>query len=153
LALHKAGKDYPYDEKREVLDDPGDEPMDVQAVYLKQGHGRAFARVGLTEESQRSTRNAVQPGPLLDAASQPGRYFLQIRHTSTDGHAVAFTIHSFGKTERAINYFDANIGSFYFGCRGQFQDWFDWVLGLPLLGKGESYESFYADHWTLFRLK
>jgi hypothetical protein len=66
---------------------------------------------------------------------------------------MAFTIHGWGTSERAINYFDANLGAFYFGSRDRFQDWFDWVISLPLLENAASYESFYADHWTLFRLK
>jgi hypothetical protein len=155
LALHKAGDDYAYDEKKAVLVDPGDEPMRVQKVYLDRGHAKAFDEVGLKEEWNKTTKNAVQPGPLLDAASAPGMYFLQIRHTRDNGHAVAFTIHSWGTRarERAINYFDANLGAFYFGSRDQFQDWFDWVISLPLLPENAaSYESYYADHWTLFRL-
>jgi hypothetical protein len=157
LALRRAGKDYDYDEQKEVLTDPGDEPMQVQRVYLDQGHAKAFDKVGLKEEWNRWTDNAVQPGPLLAAAAQPGMYFLQIRHTRESGHAVAFTTHGWGTDERAVNYFDANLGAFYFGNRKQFQDWFDWVLSLPLLESGNppkpaSYEDYYADHWTVFRL-
>jgi hypothetical protein len=66
--------------------------------------------------------------------------------------AVAFTLHGWGTNERALNYFDANLGAFYFVSKDRFQDWFDWVISLPLLDGGESYESHYTHHWTLFRL-
>jgi hypothetical protein len=156
LVLHMRGKDFAYDDKTQVLSDPGDEPMQIQNVYVT-GHAKGFSQAGLKEDWQKSTKHAVQPGLLMDTASTSGMYFLQLRHTAESGHAVALTIHSFGASERAVNYFDANLGSFYFGCRHDFVDWFDWVLSLPMLPIGTppkptSYESHYADHWTLFRL-
>jgi hypothetical protein len=157
--LRKVVKDYAYDDKKQVLVDPGAEPMQIQRVYQDQGHAKGFDQAGLTEDWHKSKKHAVQPGPLMDTASKSGMYFLQLRRSADSGHALAFTMHTFGQgeNERAVNYFDANLGAFYFGCRHDFLDWFDWVISLPLLPMGNppqptSYESHYADHWTVFRL-
>jgi hypothetical protein len=153
LALHLAGKDYAYDDKKMVLDDPGDEPVDVQDIYENQGHLKGFTKVGLKRKDNETTvPGAVQAGRLMQSATAPGMYFLRIRHDSSSGHALAFRSYSFGGDNRAICYFDANLGSFYFGNSKIFQNWFDDVISKPLLGGGDSYEKHYAHEWILYRL-
>jgi hypothetical protein len=159
LALRNQGwdHDYPYDETTKVLTDPGDEPLDLQDVYEKQGHLKAFDEVGFKRKSNETTvPGAVQPGRLVQAATDAGMYFLRIRHKDTkgavSGHAVAFRSYRFSSDGRAICYFDANLGSFYFGNSKIFQDWFNDVISKPLLGPNESYEQHYAHEWILYPL-
>ncbi len=150
LALRNAGQDYPYDDATKLVTDPGQEPLDIQDVYETQGHARAFAAVKLRKDSELSTEIAV--AAVVRAATQPGMYFLRLRHDDNSGHAVAFRSYGWGTDARAFCYFDANLGSFYFGNAPRFQEWFAGVLREPLRGPNESYMSYYAYKWLLYRL-
>jgi Yersinia/Haemophilus virulence surface antigen len=129
-----------------------DDAVDLQDVYENQGHGKGFDKSGLEEkDNPTKVTGAVQPGRLVDAAATQGMYFLQIRHDESHGHVVAFRSFSFGR-DVAVKYFDANLGSFYFGNSKRFREWFDWVIRQPLFEAGQTYEQKYAHHWTLFHL-
>ena len=152
LALHLAGKDYAYDTAKKLLDDPGDEPLDVQDVYEKQGHLKAFEKVGLKRKDKETTvPGAVQAGQLVAAASEAGLYFLRIRHDEDSGHAVAFQCQK-ASGDLSFLYFDGNLGTFSLASSKRFQTWFDDVIGRPLLEGGDTYQSHYAHKWILYRL-
>jgi hypothetical protein len=153
LGLHLGGKDYDYDSRKKMLDDPGDEPVDLQKVYETQGHMKAFAKVGLKRKKHETTvRGAVQPGRLVEAASDAGLYFLRIRHDKNSGHALAFQCQSSSNNGLSFTYFDANLGSFSLDTATRFQQWFDDVISRPLLDGGESYQDHYAEEWILYPL-
>jgi hypothetical protein len=153
LALQLAGKDYAYNERKKVLEDPGDEPLDVQDVYEKQGHLKAFEQVGLKrKEHEKVVPGAVQPGRLVEATSDAGLYFLRLRHDKGSGHAVGLQCQGGPGDGLVYVYFDPNLGEFSLGSSKRFQEWFDDVIGRPLLEDGDTYQSHYARQWVLHRL-